>query len=142
MKHIFLIGLVLFAVLLDGCGGGKSIVGKYKNVNSEYGDYVEFTSDGQAVFYNKGLKPQRGTYTADAIKSPMSLDMKMSEKEKFAAIYKFEGDDLVIRMSTDDKLADKRLSDWDTMPEGYKTKRYARVGGSIPAEYQTGTSSP
>ncbi len=142
MKPIFLISLILFSVLLAGCKAGNSIVGKYKNVNSEYGDYVEFTKDGQTVFYNKGLKPQRGTYTADASKSPMTLDMKMSEKENFAAIYQFEGDDLIIRMSTDDSLAGKRLTDWNKLPEGYKTKRYSPVTGSIPAEYQTGPSSP
>ena len=157
MKHIFLIGLVVFSCFLVGCGGGKSLVGIHKQLYiKDLGGndlYYEFTNDGKFAIYHKTIKPERGNFTADAGKSPMQVDIKMSgdgenadgsskyKAYSTAAIYKFEGNELSIRMANPndpkgEAAANVRPSDWNGDDDGYYTRKYEATTSTIPADYQ------
>jgi hypothetical protein len=164
MKHIFLIGLVLFISLLAGCGGRSagSVVGKYKFCCREFakGDaYLEFTKDGQVILYNKGIRPQGiGTYTIDESKSPMQMDINLSDEVcdkdgssknracTVAAIYEFNYPNLLrIKLANFETFEGEKLinirpnADFNDhqgpLEGGYRIWRCERVS-SIPEEFQ------
>lgn len=157
MKYIFLIGVFFSMSLFAGCGGKPSVVGKYHYCCNPKMAYLEFTKDGRIVFYNTGVKPKRGTYTVDESKSPMQMDITLTdevgstEKKTYtlASVYKFDNPNLLkIKLANFSETAEgeKLMSirpngDFVGIQNGYRIFRCERVS-SIPDEVQKETSSP